>query len=66
VLHLLYRAGRRVARVEIDEALPGGDVAAVADRLRDVEGVLFLTSDPPGFSLSSPLRDELARALGTG
>lgn len=59
-LYVLYEAGQRVAYTDLPTVLQGVQVQDVAARLRAVDGVIFLESAPPGMSLSTPLRDELA------
>jgi len=64
VLHLLYRADQRIPFSEIVDAIPGVETRTVLGRLRDIDGVLFLDSEPAGLSLSIPLREELTCMLG--
>ena len=40
------------------------DPLNVFPQLQDIDGVIFLTSEPPGLSLTSELRTELRRAVG--
>lgn len=62
VLDLLCRTGHRMSYQEITAAIPGLNPVLVFDQLRLLDGVLFLTSSPPGLSLESGLRE----ALGYG
>src|SRR5206468_2802559 len=39
--------------------LPGHDLVRVFPQLRDITGVVFLSKDPVGLSLTAELRDEL-------
>ena len=53
VIKLLNDMGHRLSFQEIVNAVPGLNPVAVFPQLRDIDGVLFLESEPPGLSLSS-------------
>jgi hypothetical protein len=60
VLALLAASDGKVPFTEIASAIPRGhDVATVLERLRDIDGVLFLKAEPAGLSLLSDFREEL-------
>ena len=56
---LLLAAGRRQSFAEIVERLSELDPVRVFDDLHWIEGVLFLSTDPPGLTLLPELRTEL-------
>ena len=60
VLDLIYRTGHRMSYQEISGAVAGLNPVKVFNQLRLLDGVLFLTSDPPGLALESELKEELA------
>jgi len=66
VLYLLVHTGQRAAYPDIADVLEGLHLCPVLERLRDVDGVLFLESEPPGLALNNPLKDELTRLLQGG
>ena len=59
VITLLLAAGRRQSFTEIAEKLPGLNPVKVFDDLHCIEGVLFLSNEPPGLTLLPELRTEL-------
>ena len=61
VIALLHAAARRQSFEEIVEKLPGLNPVNVFDDLRYIDGVLFLSSEPPGLMLNPELRSELNR-----
>jgi hypothetical protein len=61
--HLLEHDHRRSFE-QIAAAVPGIDLEGLEPDLRQIEGLVFLTSDPPGLALGTELRAEMARALG--
>lgn len=63
VLGLLYAAGKRQSFAEIIEKLPDIDAVKVSYDLRFVDGVLFLSSDPPGLTLHPDLKEEMSKVL---
>lgn len=66
VITLLVAAGRRQSFTEIVEKLPGLNPVKVFDDLHWIEGVLFLSSDPPGLTLLPELRTQLTQRLTGG
>jgi energy-coupling factor transporter transmembrane protein EcfT len=60
VLSFLMGRDKRVSLVELGAALPGRDLAALLPQVAEIDGVLFLKSEPPGLSLSTDLRREIA------
>jgi len=62
VLLLLSRPGRVPYR-ELRNALPSGKLVPLFAGLRHVDGVVFLTSEPQGISLTAELRSELWQHL---
>jgi hypothetical protein len=58
-LEVLLQRPQRVPCTELAEQLADHDVAAVLSQLRRIDGVVFLTQDPPGFTLSRELRLDL-------
>ena len=60
VLVLLLSRDSRVPYSEIKARIPKLDTLAVFAQMEDIDGVLFLDSDPPGLSLSEALRRELS------
>jgi hypothetical protein len=63
VLELLHAAGKRQSFAQILEKLPDLNPIHVSYDLRCVEGILFLSSEPPGLALHPDLRDELDAVL---
>jgi hypothetical protein len=60
VLTLLVLAGRKMGFQEIADALGEGfDPAQVFPQMADLDGVLFLTADPAGLTLTQELRDAI-------
>ncbi|RMD83143.1 MAG: hypothetical protein D6820_02700 [Lentisphaerae bacterium] len=59
VIRILLEAGRKVPFVEISEKLPSLNLSKVFNDLRYVDGVIFLSTEPPGLALGSTLKDEL-------
>lgn len=60
ILAFLSTKDARVSFKEVVKAIPGGvDVPQVLEQLAEIDGVMFLKSDPPGLSLMSGLRTEL-------
>ena len=59
VLERLHAKGTRVSCTELTRDLP----AVLIPQLRDVDGVIFLTSEPRGLALTSALREELSTQL---
>jgi len=60
VLVLLLTRDSRLPYSEIKSRLSKLDTLTVFGQMEDIEGVLFLESDPPGLSLSENLRRELS------
>jgi hypothetical protein len=60
VLTLLSMARSRVSFQEIVDGIEGLNPVEVFPQMQEIEGVLFLKSDPPGLSLSQELRQTLA------
>jgi hypothetical protein len=60
VLAFLAARDQRAPFQDIVPVIPKGhDLRVIFQQLRDVDGVLFLKSEPAGLSLTSELRDEL-------
>ncbi|MEM1062229.1 MAG: hypothetical protein AAGJ97_07870, partial [Planctomycetota bacterium] len=55
---LLLKARGRVALFELVERFPEDDPQELVDDLAAVEGVVFLTNDPPGVTLTPMVADE--------
>lgn len=64
VVASLFAAGKRVPFAELLRQHRQLDSEAIIEQLHDIDGILFLTSDPPGMSLGSELRQELAAWTG--
>lgn len=60
LLSFLMGRDKRVALTEIAAAMPGRDLAALLPQMAEIDGVLFLKSEPPGLSLSTDLRRDIA------
>lgn len=65
VLHLLYSAGHRISYSDLTKQITGLDHVNVFNQLRDIDGILFLESNPPGMSLGTPLRKDLHERFRT-
>lgn len=65
VLAILMQRHSRFPFAEIPAVAALADPPGVFRQLRDIEGVVFLASDPPGLSLTDDLRIELRRAAGS-
>lgn len=61
VIALLHAAAKRQSFSEIVERLPGLNPVNVFDDLRYIDGVLFLSREPPGLMLDTEVRSELNR-----
>jgi hypothetical protein len=59
VLTVLLQAGGRKTYPEIDAGVEGVDLALTVPALRDIDGVVYLRSEPAGMSLTQELRDEV-------
>ncbi len=59
VLTVLARAGGKQSYQQITDGVEGVDLASTVPALRDIEGVVFLRSEPAGMSLPQDLRDAL-------
>ena len=64
VLDSLFTAGKRVPFTELVQKHPELDSDATIEDLHDIDGILFLTSEPPGMSIGSELRNELSAWQG--
>lgn len=64
VLALLAAQGRRQSFTEIVQKIPGLNPVRTFDDLRYVEGVLFLSNEPPGLTLHPDLKAELSTRTG--
>lgn len=60
VLLLLLSRNSRIPYTEIKTRIPKLDTLTVFGQLEDIDGILFLDSDPPGLSLSEALRNEIS------
>ena len=60
ILTFLLGREKRVSFTELASALPGCNLATLLPQLAMIDGVLFLKSEPPGLSLSTDLRREIA------
>lgn len=59
ILEALVRKGRRLSFAELEQIVPDANRFHVFEQLRDIEGVVFLLSEPAGISLVQDLRAEL-------
>jgi hypothetical protein len=59
ILSFLLEREKRASLVEIAAAFPGRSLEALFPQLAELQGVLFLKSEPPGLSLSTDLRREI-------
>jgi len=64
VVHLLLVRDERVSFHDLCRGLPDLSPAKVLADVCEIDGVLVLTSEPPGLKLSGELRDELLAAMG--
>jgi hypothetical protein len=64
VLSVLLAEGSKVSLAELSVQAGVTDPARAFPQLRDLDGVVFMASDPPGLSLTGELRAELCRAAG--
>jgi hypothetical protein len=63
VLTLLFAAGRKMGFQEITDALGEGfDPAWVFPQMTDLDGVLYLKTEPAGLTLTQELRDAIRTA----
>ena len=63
VLAALCRRDGRVSFLDLAALLPASNPVRVFPQLRDIEGVVFLTMEPVGLSLTAELRQELRRLI---
>jgi len=59
VLALVLAAGRKMSFQEIVKARSGLDPVTIFLQLRDIDGVLFLQSEPAGLTISAELKETL-------
>jgi len=64
VLAVLGSSDSRVSCDELAELSAVPDADRVLSQLRDIDGVVFLSLEPPGLTLTSELREELPAVLG--
>ena len=64
IIGILSSRTGRVSFIEMARLIPGCNPLVVFPQLRDIEGVVFLTKDPAGLSLTADLREELGRLFG--
>jgi len=62
VITVLADAGQRMSFQDITDSIEGLNPAATFPQLRNVDGVLFLESEPAGLALGTTLKAELARS----
>ncbi len=65
VLYVLYTARRKVSFQEIANAVEGLDPTRVFPQMRDIDGVLLLSADPAGLTLSPELRQTIGAAAAS-
>jgi hypothetical protein len=65
VLALLAATDSRVSFREICDRIPGLNPVRIFPQFHNITGVVFVTADPAGLSLTSEFRDELRAVLGT-
>src|SRR6266480_495537 len=63
VIAVLQALGRKMSFQEIVNAVEGLNPLTVFPQLHEIDGVLFLKTDPAGLALTSELKEELARSL---
>jgi hypothetical protein len=63
VLAVLFSRASRCSLGDLSKLSGVPDPGKTAGQLRDIDGVLFIHLDPPGLTLTSELRQELAGAL---
>ena len=63
VLAFLLSREHRASFAEIILAVEGINPVTLFPSLRDIDGVLFLTSEPPGLALSDDLREEMRHGV---
>jgi hypothetical protein len=63
VLAVLFSRASRCSLSDLSQLSGVPDPGKTASQLRDIDGVLFIHLDPPGLTLTSELRQELAGAL---
>lgn len=63
VLTALLRAGGKLTYQQITEGVEDVDLAQTIPSLRDVDGTVYLRSEPAGMSLTQELRDEVAQFI---
>lgn len=66
VLSLLYQAGGKTTYQEIADGVEGVDLATTIPPMRDIDGIVFLHTEPAGMSTTQELREELLNALRAG
>ncbi|MGD0091593.1 MAG: hypothetical protein ABSE73_16880 [Planctomycetota bacterium] len=62
VIAVLADAGHRMSFQEIADAIDGLNPVSTFPQLHDIDGVLFLTSEPAGLALGTSLKEELERS----
>jgi hypothetical protein len=63
LLAVLFSRPSRCTFRDLAELSGVSDPGKIAGQLRDIDGILFIHLDPPGMTLTSELRQELAGAL---
>ncbi|MBA4150392.1 MAG: J domain-containing protein [Verrucomicrobia bacterium] len=59
ILEALVRRGKRISFADLEQIVPDANRFHVFEQLRDIDGVVFLLSEPAGVSLVQDLRAEL-------
>jgi hypothetical protein len=63
VLTVLFQAGGKKTYQEITDGVEGVDLASTIPAMRDIDGVVFFSTEPAGMSLTQELREELPNAM---
>ena len=63
VLTVLFQAGGKKTYQEITDGVEGVDLASTIPAMRDIDGVVFFSTEPAGMSLTQELREELLNAM---
>ncbi len=59
IVEILMRRGHRVSFIQLARLVPEYNAVKIFPQLRDIEGIVFLTSHPAGVSLTDEFRQEL-------
>ncbi len=64
ILTALSKAGKGVSFADLFQKYPTMRPQTILEQLRDIDGVVFLSTEPQGLTMTDSLREEIADAAG--